>query len=120
MSRKILWVFLLYACALAADDGDYTAGMSNGRGWKKFPGDMKVAYVAGIYDSAKVMMLLCKTAVFPAASTTGEMVQALDGFYADALNGSITVVGAMRYLGRKAAGAGEEELNAMKSELRGK
>src|SRR5712691_16218 len=100
--RKAIWVFLLCGCALVADDADYTAGMSNGRGWKKFPSDMKIAYVAGIYDAAKVMLLLCKEAVFPSGVTTGQTVQALDGFYADPLNGSITVVGAMRYIERKA------------------
>jgi len=119
MTRKLL-VFILCACALVADDGDYTSGMSNGRGWKKFPNDMKIAYVAGIYDAAKVMMLLCKEAVFPSGVTTGQTVQALDGFYADPLNGSITVVGAMRYIERKAQGANEEELNTMKAQMRGK
>ena len=118
--RKAIWVFLLCACALVADDADYTAGMSNGRGWKKFPSDMKIAYVAGIYDAAKVQTLICKEAGFLGGITTGQTVQALDLFYADPLNGSITVVGAMRYLERKAQGANEAELNKMKGELRSK
>jgi hypothetical protein len=93
--------------------------MSNGRGWRKFPGDMKVAYVAGIYDAAKVLTLVCKEAVFRGGITTGQTVKILDEFYADAQNGSIAVVGAMRYLERKAQGAGEQELNTMKEQLRG-
>jgi hypothetical protein len=120
MRRKPLLLLLLCTCALIADDADYTIGMSNGRGWKKFPNDMKIAYVAGIYDAAKVMALVCTEAPVPSGTTTGETVKALEGFYADPLNDSVTVVGAMRYLKRKAEGAGEEELNSLKAQMRSK
>ncbi len=120
MRRKAFLLLLLCASALIADEADYTIGMSNGRGWKKFPNEMKIAYVAGVYDAAKVMELVCAIASVPSGTTTGETVQALDGFYADPLNASITVVGAMRYLKRKAEGADEEELNSLKAQLRGK
>jgi hypothetical protein len=118
--RNVICLFLLCACVLVADDADYTAGMSNGRGWRKFPNDMKIAYVAGIYDAGKVQGLVCKEAAFLGGITTGQTVQALDGFFADPLNVSITVIGAMRYLERKAQGASEADLNTMKGELRGK
>ena len=118
--RKTLWMFLLCAGVLVADDSDYTSGLSNGRGWKKFPNDMKIAYVAGIYDATKVQALVCKESVFLGGITTGQTVQALDGFFADPLNLSVPVVGAMRYLERKAQGASEADLNTMKRELRNK
>jgi len=116
--KKAFCCVLFCAWTLAADSADFTAGMSNGRGWRKFPNEMKIAYIAGIYDAAKVLSMICKEAGFLGGTTTGQTVQALDGFYTDGLNGSITVVGAMRYLERKSQGATEEELRKMISDLR--
>jgi hypothetical protein len=112
--KSLACIVLALLFTQAAFSQDKTFLQYNGRGWRKFSGEIKLGYVIGFSDTQ-----VCDDDKLPCHMNFGELVEAIDRFYSEPENLLLTVSAAIHFVTRKAAGAEpaaiEKELAQMRS-----
>ncbi len=129
----VLLSITLAGAASAQAPTAVTNGMLNGRFWARQTTDEKIAWVLGYLEGVKTATVfvsgaepdnkLLQRAIMdlrPANKLTlEEIVQGMDHFYQDIPeNAPVPMVGALQYVGTKAKGAKQSELDDLASGMR--
>jgi hypothetical protein len=129
----VLLAITLAEAASAQAPSAVTNGMLNGRFWSKQTQDEKIAWILGYLEGIKSAAVfvsgaepdnkLLQQAIMDLRPTNKltleEIVQGMDHFYRDIPeNAPVPMVGALQYVGTKAKGAKQSELDDLASGMR--
>jgi len=131
----VLLLITFTGMASAQAPSAVTNGMPNGRFWSRRTQDEKVAWLLGYLDGIKTATVFVSGAEpdnkllqqyvldLPPTDklTPEEIIQGMDHFYQDTPeNAPVPLVGALQYVGTKAKGAKQSELDDLASSMRKK
>ena len=129
----VFWAITLAVAAPAQAPSAVTNGMLNGRFWARQTRDEKIAWVLGYWDGIKTATVFVSGAepddkllqqyvldLQPTNKLTlEEIVQGMDHFYQDTPeNAPVPLAGALQYVGNKAKGAKQSDLDDQASGMR--
>jgi hypothetical protein len=139
---KSVWLTIVIGLALGkgvlgADDIERTYSGKNGRGWQSLTLEMRIGYIEGYYDGVATGVVhaaapggspagafpvaAAKKAfaeIFPVSMTVGEIVSAVDRFYAEPLNRRIMVYSALPVIALEAKGTDQATVDGEIRRLR--
>jgi len=127
LTRILLLVALLGSAGAQNKPSQNTAYMSNGRFWAKLPPETKWGYIAGIWDTARLLSIRdtdepdqqkIRDSLFVPSLGVEEVAKELDRFYHEPANAPVPIVMAMTWASAKARGESQEKMDDMAATLR--
>lgn len=130
MLKIMLLALALSVGASAQNDAKKTGDFVNGRFWENSTPTFKAGYVFGLRDGLVLIAGDNRTAAVQQAltgslimyrdgqATLEEVIEQIDGFYADRANIRIPIFEAYAYCMKRTSGAAKKELDDLLTELR--